>query len=300
MNGRDLFLAALVPLMWGLNFPASAILLAHYPPLLGAAIRFALIAVPTLLFVPRPQIPVIWLLGTGIGVGFLHFAVLYAGIAEGMPAGLASLVLQASAPFTVILAVMFLGERLTPQRMLGIGVAIAGLVLVGSIRAQVVHWWPVMLTVLAALSWACGNICIRKAQAPRPFHLALWMTVIPPVPLFLLSFMLESELVAPALRTAMTPEALPANLAMLFSAFGASVIGFGAWNHLLTRYSAASIAPLSMLVPVVGVLSGWIAFGEAPHLIELAGGALILIGILVINRAAPDQGTAREPWEEAR
>lgn len=284
MTGRELFLVMLVPIMWGLNFPASTILLQHYPPLLGAALRFALIAVPTMIFVPVPRVRLIWLLGTGICVGFLQFAFLYSGMAAGMSPGLASLVLQASAPFTVLLAVLFLGEHLTALRLVGIGLAIAGLAVIGIDRAQAVHWLPMALTVLAALSWAAGNICIRQAQAPRPLHLALWMTVIPPLPLLATSVLFEGDRIAPALQTALAPAAMPANLGMLFSAFGASVVGYGIWNYLLTRHPAATIAPWSMLVPVVGILSGWAFFGDAPLPVELAGGVLILIGIMIANR----------------
>lgn len=250
--------------------------------MLGAAIRFALIAIPTLILVPRPRVAPIWLLGTGLGVGFLQFAFLYGGLAAGMPAGLASLVLQASAPLTVMLAIVLLREPLTAKKTAGLVLAMGGLAVIGIVRAQAVHWWPVTLTMLAALSWAGGNICIRKAQADRPFHLALWMTVIPPVPLLAMSMLLEREQVSLAVVTSLSAAALPANIALAFSAFGASVVGFGIWNRLLTRHSAASIAPWSMLVPVVGILSSWAMFGEVPMATEIAGGALILLGILVI------------------
>ena len=201
-----------------------------------------------------------------------------------MPAGLASLVLQASAPLTVMLAVVLLRERLTTGKATGLLLAMGGLAVIGIVRAQTVHWWPVALTMLAALSWAGGNICIRKAQADRPFHLALWMTVIPPVPLLAMSMLNESEQIPLALVTSLSASAIPANIALMFSAFGASVVGFGIWNRLLTRHSAASIAPWSMLVPVVGILSSWAMFGEAPLAVEMAGGALILLGILIISR----------------
>lgn len=252
--------------------------------MLGAAIRFALIAIPTLVLVPRPRVAPIWLLGTGLGVGFLQFAFLYAGLEAGMPPGLASLVLQASAPLIVMLAIVLLRERLTMGKAAGLLLAIGGLAVIGIVRAQTVQWWPIALTMLAALSWAGGNICIRKAQADRPFHLALWMTVIPPVPLFAMSMLVESEQIRPALAMSLSTPAIPANIALAFSAFGASVVGFGIWNRLLTRHSAASIAPWSMLVPVVGIMSSWAMFAEVPLPVEMAGGALILLGILIISR----------------
>ena len=113
MATRDRLLALLVAVCWGLNFPATALALQHFPPLFMVALRFALVAVPTMLLVPRPAVKLRWLIGTGLGIGVLQFCFLYLGMAAGMPSGLASLVLQASAPFTVLLAGIFLRERLT-------------------------------------------------------------------------------------------------------------------------------------------------------------------------------------------
>ena len=101
MSSRDRLLALLVPVLWGLNFPATAYALQHYPPMLAAALRFTLLAIPTLLFVPRPKIRLRWLIGTGVGLGILQFGFLYVGMVAGLPSGQASVLLQASAPFTV-------------------------------------------------------------------------------------------------------------------------------------------------------------------------------------------------------
>ena len=110
---RHVVLALLVTVIWGVNFIAIRLSLNIYPPLLLEAIRFGLLAIPTVLFIPRPQVPWRWLIGYGAGFGILQFGFLYWGIAAGMPAGLASLVLQASAPFTVLLGALFFRERIT-------------------------------------------------------------------------------------------------------------------------------------------------------------------------------------------
>ncbi|WNY35423.1 EamA family transporter [Curtobacterium flaccumfaciens] len=117
MTARDRLLAVVVAVVWGLNFPATALALEHFPPFLLAALRFTILAVPTLLFVPRPRIPFGRLLLVGLGLGVLQFSFLYLSMASGMPSGLASLVLQASAPFTVVLAGVFLRERLTGRQV---------------------------------------------------------------------------------------------------------------------------------------------------------------------------------------
>src|SRR6476620_1685564 len=120
---RDRLLAVLVAVCWGLNFPATALALQQFPPLFMVALRFILVAVPTILLVPRPAVELRWLIGTGLGIGVLQFAFLYLGMAAGMPSGLTSLVLQASAPFTVLLAGIFLRARLGPRQIAGIVLA---------------------------------------------------------------------------------------------------------------------------------------------------------------------------------
>ena len=113
MTTRDRLLAAAVAVLWGGNFLAIHVGLEHFPPLFMAALRFAVIAVPTLLLVPRPRVPLRWLLGYGLGFGTVQFVFLFVAMDIGMPTGLASLVLQASAPFTVLLGAALLRERMS-------------------------------------------------------------------------------------------------------------------------------------------------------------------------------------------
>jgi O-acetylserine/cysteine efflux transporter len=285
MQGRDRGLILLVPVFWGLNFPATAVMLTHYPPILAATLRFVLLAIPAMLFVPFPQVKLRWLIGTALGMGVMQFSFLYLGMAAGMPAGLASLVLQASAPFTILLAAAFLGERLTPLRLAGIGLAVLGLAIIGANRAQPAALVPVLLTLLAALGWAIGNICSRMARAPKPLHLTMWVSIIPPIPLFLLSLLMEGPRIVPALTGAFTVEAMPANLGLLYILIFATVIGYGIWNTLMSRYPASDVAPWSLLVPVVGVASSWALLGEVPHPADLAAGALVIGGVILASRA---------------
>nr|WP_242687115.1 MULTISPECIES: EamA family transporter [unclassified Actinopolyspora] len=176
----------------------------HFPPLLFAALRFAVIAVPTLLLVPRPGVPARWVLGYGLGFGTAQFGLLFTAIHVGMPAGLASLVLQASAPFTVLLGVLVLRERPSGVQLAGITLAIGGMAVILLHRAEVAAALPVVLTLAGALGWALGNLCSRQALSPTshsrpegrpgqdaPMRLTLWMSVVPPVPLAALSVTFE-------------------------------------------------------------------------------------------------------------
>ena len=282
MPPRDRLLAAFVAVLWGANFLAIHVGLQHFPPLFLAALRFAVIAVPTVLFVPRPQVRLRWLLGYGLGFGTLQFLFLFVAMDVGMPTGLASLVLQASAPFTVVLGAVLLRERLTARQAVGIGLAVLGLAAIAVARAQSAALLPVILTLAGALGWALGNLCSRLAAPPNPLHLALWMSVVPPVPLLLASWTVEGPAAGwDALRAAFTPAGMPGLLAVAYIAGLATVLGTGIWTTLMRRHPAGVVAPYSLLVPVVGMGLAALVLGERPSVVELVAAAVIVGGVLL-------------------
>ncbi|MFC5993072.1 EamA family transporter [Pseudonocardia hispaniensis] len=282
MTVRDRSLAALVAVLWGVNFVAIHVGLQHFPPLLLAALRFGVIAVPTVVLVPRPRVPLRWLVGYGLGFGTVQFIFLFVAMDSGMPAGLASLVLQASAPFTVLLGALLLGERLTARQGTGIGLAVAGLAAIAVSRAETAALLPVLLTVIAALGWAAGNLCSRLAAPPNPLHLTLWMTVVPPVPLLGLSLALEGPAADwAALRAAVTPSGVGGLLALAYLVLLATVLASGIWTALLRRYPAGVVAPYSLLVPVVGIGAAAAMLGERPTAVELVSAVVIIGGVLL-------------------
>lgn len=302
MPARHVLLALVVATLWGLNFLAIHASLQHFPPLFLVALRFGVMAVPTILLVPRPAVPTRWLVGYGLGFGTLQFFGLYLGMAAGFPAGLASLVLQASAPFTVLLGALLLRERLTPGRLVGVAIAVGGLAVVGLSRAQATSWIPFLLVVLGALGWALGNLASRLAAPPEPLHLTLWMSVVPPLPMLALSLLVEGPgAILRSLTTSLGAAAVPAWVGLAYTVLLGTVVGSGIWVWLMARHPAGVVAPFSMLVPVVGILAAWIALGERPALLELGGGALVVGGVLLAaRRGARAPGPGRAPDAPAR
>lgn len=289
---RDRLLAALVALLWGANFLAIHVGLEHFPPLFLAGLRFAVIAIPTVLLVPRPQVPLRWLIGYGLGFGTVQFVFLFVAMDVGMPTGLASLVLQSSAPFTVLLGAALLRERLSPRQRVGIGLAVVGLVAIAVSRAQSAALLPVLLTLIGGLGWAFGNLAsrlaLRDAPGANPMHLTLWMSVVPPLPLFALSLATEGPAAdLDALRAAVTPAGLPGLLALLYLVVLATVAGSGIWTLLMRRHPAGVVAPYSLLVPVVGIALSALVLGEAPGVVELLA-AVVIVGGVLLGTPRPD------------
>lgn len=301
MPVRHRLLAVLVAILWGANFIAIHASLEVFPPFLCSALRFGLLAVPTILFVPRPEVATRWLVGYGVGFGILQFAFLYLAMDAGMPTGLASLVLQSSAPFTVVLGAMLLGERLTGRAGTGVAVAALGMAVVGSQRLSAdAGMLPFVLTLLAGLGWAFGNLASRLAAAPRPLHMTMWMTVVPPIPMLLLSLAVEGpDRIGTALADSLTVAALPAWLGLAYTTVVATVIGSGIWTWLMARHSAGTVAPFSMLVPVTGLALAWLVLAEVPTPLELGGGVLVVGGVLWASTrrtaALPDPEPLPEP-----
>jgi len=282
MPTRDVLLAAFVAVTWGVNFIAIDASLDHYPPMFLVALRFAVLAVPAVLLVRRPRVPVRWLLGYGAGFGIAQFVLLYWGLEAGMPVGLASLVLQASAPFTVLLAAGLLGERPSRTAMVGVALAVTGLAVIAAWRGLTVSFVPVALVLGGGLGWAFGNICSRQAQPESPFALMMWMTVVPPLPMGLLALLVEGpDRIGRSLATAFTAEALPANIGLAYTVLVATVVGSGLWTALLRRHPSSAVAPFSMLVPVTGFTAAWLVLGEVPALVEVLGGLLVVTGVLL-------------------
>jgi drug/metabolite transporter (DMT)-like permease len=140
----------------------------------------------------------------------------------------------------------------------------------------------VLLTLAGALGWALGNLCSRLAAPPNPLHLALWMSVVPPVPLLLASWAVEGPVAGwDALRAAFTPAGVPGLLAVAYIAGLATVLGTGIWTTLMRRHPAGVVAPYSLLVPVVGMGLAALVLGERPSAVELVAAAVIVGGVLL-------------------
>ncbi|WP_433592495.1 EamA family transporter [Nocardia sp. CA-145437] len=290
MTNRDRLLGLAVVVLWGLNFLAIHVGLEHFPPFFFAGLRFAVIAIPVLLFVPRPRVAWKWLLLYGIGFGILQFAFLFTALRTGMPTGLSSLVLQSSAPFTVLLGAVFLRERLRGVQLAGIAVALAGMAVIGWDRAHHAALLPLLLTLLGGLGWAFGNIGSRLAAASsedvNPLHLTLWMAVVPPIPMFALSALTEGPATGwNDLIASFSATGWPAFAALAYIVALGTIAGSGLWTYLMSRYPASTVAPLSLAVPVVGIAASWAFLHEAPSVLSLVGAVIVLAGAFTATSA---------------
>jgi O-acetylserine/cysteine efflux transporter len=279
LRPRDLALALLVIVVWGVNFAVIKVGLGSMPPLLLAALRFVLAAFPALLFLPAPRLPLRLYLAYGLTMSVGQFGFLFTAIHLGMPSGLASLVLQSQAVFTMLLAALWLHEGWRANQLAGLVLGGAGLLLIGSAHGAAMPLAGFALTVAAAAMWACGNIvsrAISRHGAVNPLAFVVWASLVPPLPLLALSLLIDGPA---ALPRALHAFDLRGFAAVAYIAWAATLLGYGIWNHLLARHPVNRVAPFTLLVPLVGLTTGWLAFGETLRPVHLAGGALLMAGL---------------------
>ncbi|WP_244826167.1 EamA family transporter [Caballeronia sp. TF1N1] len=277
MSPRDLLIASVVILAWGVNFVVIKLGLHGVPPFLLGALRFALAAVPVF-FVKRPRIPLRWLFAYGLSISFGQFALLFYGMSVGMPAGLASLVLQAQAFFTLIFAAFMLGERIRAMNIAGLLIAAAGLALIGMQGGHAMTLTGFLFTLGAASMWALGNVVTKRMGKVDLLSLVVWASLIPPLPFLALSLIFEGPARIEASLAAIPSISI---FAIVYLSFIATIIGYSLWGKLLARYPAAQVAPFSLLVPVIGIASAAVFLGEALTPAEVAGAALVMAGLAV-------------------
>jgi O-acetylserine/cysteine efflux transporter len=284
---RDALLAIGIAIIWGMNFVVIDEGLAGVPPLLFAAIRFSVVVIPAVFLIRRPAVSWRVLATVGLCMSAGQFALLYTALAVGMPAGLASLVLQMQVVLTVLLAALRLHERPTARQIIGVAVGAAGLAVVASGRSAQTPVLGLLLTLGAALAWAGGNVASRRAGVASGLSMTVWAALFAPLPLFALSLLIDGP---HQVGTALTHLTVGNLLSTAYTAYLSTLVGYGVWNTLLARHPAALVVPFTLLVPPVGMVTAWLVQGERPGPAEAAGALILLLGVGLTafsRRAAP-------------
>jgi len=276
MAPRDLVIAVLVAIVWGLSFAAIRFGVNDIPPILLTGLRFAFTALPAVFFYARPACDWRLVVAFSMILCVIKFSVLFMAIRMGMPTGVASLVIQMQVFFTIAAAAVLFGERPSRLQGIGAGVAFAGIVLIGSGQSAAVPTGPLLMVLVSALCWASANQIAKRAGKVDMVAFIVWASLYAILPLMTLSALIEGT--APMRAVIAQPSPL-AWASALFLAYGATFFGFSAWNRLLTRYPAATVTPFALLVPVVGLIGGVVIFGEAMPGTVAAGALLVLAGL---------------------
>ncbi len=292
MKKKDIILALLLVTIWGINFIFIKLGLEGVPSMLLVTLRYLLTAFPAVFFIKKPKTEWKYIVMYGLFVGVGQFACLFYAMEIGMPAGIASIVLQIQAFISPILAMIFLHEKLKPKQIAGFMTAAVGLAIIAMENSGGgEHSIPIaalLLNILAPFFWAASNIVARiasdkasaKGEKLDMISMVVWSGMIPPIPLLGIALMLD------------TPQTLinaVANLSgisifsVFYLAFGATLMGYGIWNILIGKYPMGKVAPIPLAVPVVTLFSAMIVLNEQLSAMQWIGASIILLGLLITN-----------------
>ncbi len=286
MSPQHILLAIMVTVIWGFNFVVIHWGLGDMPPLLLSAMRFLVAAVPAVFFVKRPNIS--W--GALAAITFFHvsqFNLLFFGMSAGLSAGIASVVIQLQAFFTVLLAAFWLGEKPRGRQLIGMALAFAGMTIIALSQGGSGTALGLALTIFGGLSWAVTNIFMKQAGSIDMFALLIWVAALGALPMLGVSLLVEGpDQVVMALANLTWSGAA----SIAFMAYGATIFGFGVWGLLLHHYQAARVASFSLLVPVFGMASAALLLGERFSADKMTAALLVLAGLyLVVVRKSAAQ-----------
>lgn len=293
---RHLLLGLVVVAIWGANFVAIKVALREMPPLLLCAVRFILVAVPVVFFVPRPAVTWRQLTGYGLTMFALHFGFLFLGMKLGMSAGLASLTLQFQVFVTLALAATVLKERISPVQIAGAVTACAGFVIVAVHTGGEVTLAGLACVLLGATSWGYANFTSKRLGRVHPLGLVVWGSLVVPVPVLAVSLVFEG----PALiRQSLAGVGAATVFSVAFIVYGSTLVAYSLWSWLLGRHPASVVAPFTLLVPIFGLLSSAVVLDEGlPHW-KIEAAALVITG-LALNLFGPRLLAARSGRRNSR
>jgi O-acetylserine/cysteine efflux transporter len=286
MKPRDLLLALAVVVVWGVNFVVIEVGLEGFPPLLFSALRFFFAAVPAIFLLGKPRVAWRFVIGVGLALGVAKFGLLFIAMKNGVPAGLASLVLQCQVIFTVLFAIVVLRERPRRAQVLGILIACFGMVLIMLDHGLSAPLGALALVIAAGACWGVSNTITRYAKPQDTLRFMIWVSAVAVVPLLLLSLLTEG---ARADLDALHGIRLTGVGSIAYVAFAATLFGFGVWGYLLRQYDASTVAPFSLLVPIVGMAAAWLLRGEAVGVQQAIAAVLVIGGMActVVPRRTP-------------
>lgn len=293
MSPRDSLRATLVAIVWGANFVVIDEGLKGFPPFLLLAARFLLVAFPLILFVPRPG-PWRPILLVGLFMSLGQFSLLYLALQLGMPAGLASLLLQAQVMFGIVISSLVLGEHASRRQVAGVAVGLAGLAIVALSYGAHAPIAPLAFTIGAALAWATGNVISRRSKLGNGPGLVIWSAIVVPIPALAMSLLINGP---HAVGRALADTSWLTIGSTLYTVVLSSLFGYVTWNSLLTRYPVGAVTPFALLVPVAGTISAWIVLGQVPTAAEAVGGLVLLAGVAIatLRRAATLRRRSEQP-----
>ena len=292
MKKKDILLSILLVILWGVNFTVIKLGLSGVPSMLLVSLRYLFTSFPAIFFIKKPKTELKYLILYGLTVGVGQFSCLFYAMQIGMPAGIASIVLQVQAFISPVLAMIFLNEKMNSKQIIGFLAAATGLALIATASAgDSMNKVPALAFILmfgAPAFWAVSNMVLRiasdkaaaKGEKLNTVSMVVWSGLVPPIPMIGLALMLDTP---ETLLNALTNLNGISIFAVIYLAFAATLIGYGIWSILVSTYPMSMVAPIPLLVPITALLSARIVLSEKLSPMQWTGFIVILAGLVIAN-----------------
>lgn len=272
-------LALLVVVVWGINFLFVKLGLDEISPLLLCAVRFILASIPAIFFIKPPAVPFKIIVAYGMFMFAIQFGLIFIGMRVGMPPGVASILLQVQVFFSMVFAAILLGEIPHIWQIAGALISFTGIALIGMHLDKNVSLIGFLCILAAAASWGIGNLVIKKTRNINMIALVVWGSFVACFPMIILSLMFEGTSSIYHSYHHLTWLGITS---VLYIVYISTWVGYGTWSWLLGRYPVGMVVPVTLLIPIVGILSSAIVLGEPLQAWKIVAG-LLVVGGLCIN-----------------
>lgn len=276
-----LFAALLVAILWGINFVAAKYALAYFPPVFFTCLRFIFVSAVIVPFVPRLTVGQIRRILPVSALFTLHFSLMFAGLAYGLDIATSALVGQLGVPTACLLGALFLKDRLGPWRTMGIVISFIGIGIVAGTPNITSNMTAFILALISSTLWGVAQIFVKRTQDLQPMQMLGWVSLGSVPMLMALSLLFEFSQWPPLGSAPLTAWA-----GLAYTVIGSTLIAYGLWYYLLSKYTVSQVTPFSLLVPMFGIAAGQIFFAEALTHHIILGGIITLagVGVIVIRR----------------
>jgi len=278
LSVTDLSLLMMMQLVWGGSFVFTKLAMYEIPPLLFISLRFLVVSAILLPFLKWHPGQMRYVAAISFFTGAVHFGLMNLGLAMADDVAPVAIVIQLGAPFATLLSVIVLHERLGPWRIAALVIAFAGVLVVGFDPAVFQYGVALILIAGAAFMMAVGTIFMRRVRGVPVYDMQAWIAILAWPPLLAASLIFEGSPVAPIENAGWAGWG-----GLAFVVFGTSLSGHAAYYYIMQRHEVGLIAPFMLLAPILGAAGGAIFLGDLITWRMVVGGAMTLVGVLIIT-----------------
>ncbi|MGB1321556.1 MAG: EamA family transporter [Vibrio gallaecicus] len=279
MIRNDLFLAIFVMAIWGFNFSMIKLGITEVHPLLATAARFTLAVIPAIFFIRKPNVAWRYLFAYGLVFGVGIWGMASWSITAGLSSGMSSVLLSSNALISMAVGIFIHKEKASMRKVIGAVTALVALLVLISATNGNITLDGLMFIMIAASCWTVMGMIVKASQTTQAFAFNVWGMLFAPIPLVLFAVSLYGPGI---IWHALDVWDFNTTIAVVFQAYPTTLFGYWVWNRLLISYPLSTTAPLTLLVPVFALISGYFMYDEVLNIAQIVTCILFLIGVGLI------------------